>query len=319
MGVMYKSGKFYGGINTIDVCPVEHRTLLWTNPDPTVAFAAQTVELDLSEYDEIEVIFVHNVNSDGSNTRELYTRTEVGKNGEAGWVRNDTFLIQRRAYSTSTTGVTFENCVLGSNATVYNNHGLPYQIYGIKRQNTHLELEKIGIHVSSKEPTVNDGQEGDIWLRYGVYNINVTQPENGSITTSRTQGTDGQTVTIAATVNTGYQFYQWVAAAANLSDLTENPVTFTINGSDVDVSATIYAIRTITLTQTEGGTITASASTGIYGDKITLTATPNANYEFTNWTKSSGTISSSTSATATLTMADSDVEISATFTAVEAS
>jgi hypothetical protein len=88
--------------------------------------------LNLEGYDEIEIVFVHNINADGSNTRTLYTRTEVGKNGEADFVRTDTFLTQRREYNTTLTGISFGDCVLGSNATVYNNHTIPYKIYGIK-------------------------------------------------------------------------------------------------------------------------------------------------------------------------------------------
>ena len=35
--------------------PSEYRKLLWTNPSPTSSFAAQTVTLDLSSYDDVEI------------------------------------------------------------------------------------------------------------------------------------------------------------------------------------------------------------------------------------------------------------------------
>ena len=37
--------------------PSEYRTLLWTNPSPNANFAAQTVSLDLSDYDDVEIEF----------------------------------------------------------------------------------------------------------------------------------------------------------------------------------------------------------------------------------------------------------------------
>lgn len=36
--------------------PSEYRKLLWTNPSPTSAFSAQTITLDLSDFDAIEII-----------------------------------------------------------------------------------------------------------------------------------------------------------------------------------------------------------------------------------------------------------------------
>lgn len=162
MGVMYKSGKLYGGINTINVCPVEHRTLLWTNPDQTAVFAPQTIGLDLSDYDEVEIIFRHNSQA----FIQLNARAEIGRSGNVFVSRSDTFLTQERQFDVSATGVKFYDCKLGANAQVFNDHSIPYQIYGIKRQNTHMELEQLGIHVSTKEPTVNDGQDGDIWFVY---------------------------------------------------------------------------------------------------------------------------------------------------------
>lgn len=172
MGVMYKSGKLYGGVNTIDVCPVEHRTLLWTNPDPTVAFAAQTVELDLSEYDEIELEYVDFVQH--QNVMPLL-RVPIGDRGSmnmmignSGYSTGLMFTANRR-FLVSSTGVTFEGgngTPTGYNLTARTDTCIPRKIYGIKSQNTHMELERLGIHVSNKEPTVNDGQDGDIWFVY---------------------------------------------------------------------------------------------------------------------------------------------------------
>lgn len=172
MGVMYKSGKLYGGINTVEVCPVEHRTLLWTNPDPTVAFAAQTIELDLSGYDEIELEYIDFVQH--QNVMPLL-HIPIGDRGNMNiMIGNNSystglmFTAERRFLVTST-GVEFESgygTPTGYDLTARTDTCIPRKIYGIKRQNTHMELEQLGIHVSTKEPTVNDGQDGDIWFVY---------------------------------------------------------------------------------------------------------------------------------------------------------
>lgn len=178
MGYLYKSGNRYGGLTTLNVCPVEHRTLLWTNPDLTANFAAQTVELDLSDYDEVEIEFVLWTGDPrsccirrGSKGEECIASTIASNStkGNTGNTFASTIINQMRAFTANDTGVTFSQAVeatAGANFGVQNHSLLPYQIYGIKRQNTHMELEQLGIHVSTKEPTVNDGQDGDIWFVY---------------------------------------------------------------------------------------------------------------------------------------------------------
>lgn len=112
--------------------PSEYKKLLWENSSRTSAFASQTITLNLIDYDEIEVWFIHNTNADGSNLRNFITRTKVGENGALTIARNDSFLTQNREYNTTINGITFSDCVLGSSSTVYNNHSVPIRIYGIK-------------------------------------------------------------------------------------------------------------------------------------------------------------------------------------------
>lgn len=112
--------------------PSEFRKLLWENPSRTSSFAPQTISVNLDGYDEVEVWAIHNINADGSNISNIITRTKVGENATISLTRPDTFLTQDRAFTTSSSGVAFQNCVLGSSASVYNNHSVPVYIYGIK-------------------------------------------------------------------------------------------------------------------------------------------------------------------------------------------
>lgn len=49
---------------TVGSIPSEYKKLLWTNPSPTASFSAQTISLDLSNYDDIEVVAKHWTNND---------------------------------------------------------------------------------------------------------------------------------------------------------------------------------------------------------------------------------------------------------------
>lgn len=56
---------------------VERRTLLWTNPSPDSAFPAQNINVDLSDYDEVEVIARHWSNN-GTIASARCKTTELG-------------------------------------------------------------------------------------------------------------------------------------------------------------------------------------------------------------------------------------------------
>ena len=118
---------------------VEIKELIWTNPNPLATFAAQTISLDLSKYDLIEI---HAYCSVQSGRQKLVSQSiEIGMPGAfigvsvLGTATDTTTLIQR-IYNSSTTGVTFAGGVyraitastLSDAADVY----VPYTIYGIK-------------------------------------------------------------------------------------------------------------------------------------------------------------------------------------------
>lgn len=109
--------------------------LLWTNASPTSAFAAQTINLDLSEYDLIEIHF--NMDASASTTIGEVTdkRIPVGKKAFCFGI-NGTAICSRNVTVSANSIVIEEGKAYGTyaNATAYttNTHLIPTIIYGIK-------------------------------------------------------------------------------------------------------------------------------------------------------------------------------------------
>ncbi len=116
-----------------DVGAMSKWVLLWTNASPTSTFGAQTIPLDLSDYDAIVVTSKHWTDNDARRNEIAF----VGSSRMILTVQSPTNIkIQTlRLYSVSTTGVTFEggkgtNDSLG---TYDSNYAIiPLAIYGIK-------------------------------------------------------------------------------------------------------------------------------------------------------------------------------------------
>lgn len=154
--------------------PVGHKNLLWTNESPTTAFAAQTISLDLSGYDEVEIYTIQHI------SRSSYlippSRTEIGMSGDLFAITGATgdtsgyCAWTKRTYTTSTSGVTFTLDAVSLDGTAWlaggGAHLIPYKIYGIKYSSANMSLESLGIHISTVDPTSADGNDGDIWIKY---------------------------------------------------------------------------------------------------------------------------------------------------------
>lgn len=117
---------------------IESKELLWTNASPTSSFSAQTISLDLSRYDAVEIVCRYGATDDtrtrymcdvGSST-PMYWFYYAGTDGKYTGVRS------RNEVSVSTTGVTFDTCTgksgNSSTSTANNGYIIPIEIYGIK-------------------------------------------------------------------------------------------------------------------------------------------------------------------------------------------
>ena len=95
----------------------------------------------------------------------------------------------------------------------------------------------------------------------------------------------GDIVTLTATPDAGYCLDHWdvntVGGAKGNVPVVNNQ--FTMPDQDVTISATFRSGYTITVATVANGTITASTTSAMSGDAITLTATPNTGCEFSTW------------------------------------
>ena len=115
----------------------ETRTLLWTNASPTSDFAAQTISLDLSGYDAVEIVSRFTTSNIGQTVEkcEVGSRVFVEKFYNATSTSNHATIMHRQI-DVSSDGVTFADAktkVVDENTSTINNSVLiPYKIYGIK-------------------------------------------------------------------------------------------------------------------------------------------------------------------------------------------
>lgn len=104
----------------------EFKTLLWENPSPSSAFSAQTIPLDLSGYDAVEVVFA---SSSSASAAAQYAKYPIP--GEGFVLQNSAVTDRRtRGAKVTATGVAFGAGY--SDSAQYNNISIPLKIYGIK-------------------------------------------------------------------------------------------------------------------------------------------------------------------------------------------
>jgi uncharacterized repeat protein (TIGR02543 family) len=153
----------------------------------------------------------------------------------------------------------------------------------------------------------------------------VVNPQGaGSVTISPTSSDGkyaaGTQVTLVATANTGYTFSNWSGDVTG----TTNPTTITMNSNKVVVAnftqsggggssggTTTYYTLTVVVNPQGAGSVTLSPSGGSYiaGTVVTLTATANTGYTFSNWSGDA----TGTSNPTTITMT-SNKSVTANFT-----
>jgi len=124
----------------------------------------------------------------------------------------------------------------------------------------------------------------------------------------------GAPITAKVTVDTGTTFLDWTGGISS----TANPVTFTMSASTTSITCRLAQCFSLTVNPGTGGTVATPApassgtcSAGSYppGVAVTLTATPNSGYTFSQW---SGAATSS-AATLVFTTAAGARTLTATF------
>jgi len=146
------------------------------------------------------------------------------------------------------------------------------------------------------------------------YVLNVTVSGNGSVTKNPDQPlyNDGVTVGVTPVADPGWQFENWSG------DLSGSAVPENIVMSENRNVTAIFSQITYELTINNDGNGTtnpAGLQTVNHGENVSVTATPNASYTFSNWTLESGSanITDPNSATATITLTSGNASIQANF------
>ncbi|MBN2011035.1 InlB B-repeat-containing protein [candidate division KSB1 bacterium] len=125
-------------------------------------------------------------------------------------------------------------------------------------------------------------------------------PSAGGTTNGGGTFNSGSSITITATANAGYTFTKWTENGSALS--TDASYTFTITGNRTLVANFTAVQYTVTLsTNLSTGGITSGGGTFNSGDSVTVTATANSGYTFTNWSENGTIVSIDASYTFTIT------------------
>ena len=129
------------------------------------------------------------------------------------------------------------------------------------------------------------------------YTVSVSaNPANGGTVTGGGTYNEGQSCTVTATPNTNYTFTNWTENGTVVS--TNASYSFTVNANHTLVANFTYVPPTYTVSVSanpaNGGTVTGGG-TFTEGQSCTVTATPNTNYTFTNWTENGTVVSTNAS------------------------
>lgn len=158
---------------TVGSVPSEFKKLLWTNPNPSVAFGAQTVVsgIDVSAYDDIEVIIKANINV-GIGKSNIFKYAEAGTWAVSGPPSvNDTWVGVRRV-TINATSISFGNggyAYWSSTSANYahNDYAIPLAVYGIK-------YERVAPpQVDASDYVIEQGTDG-IWT-YRKWNSGIAE------------------------------------------------------------------------------------------------------------------------------------------------
>lgn len=141
--------------------------------------------------------------------------------------------------------------------------------------------------------------DGTSWADVSTYGLNYTwmirafveQEGGGGISASYTEG---QSCTVVATANSGYNFTNWTENGTPVS--TNASYTFTVNNNrtlvaNFTVQTQSYNIS-VSANPSNGGSVTGSG-TYTQGQSCTVSATANTGYTFTNWTENGTQVSTS--------------------------
>ena len=144
----------------------------------------------------------------------------------------------------------------------------------------------------------------EVTFKKATYTISAVIGEGGSATIKPTKAQYGDTITVTTTPSKGYELD---TIKVNGKAISGDTFTMPAQNTEVDISFKKSTYK-ITISPTTNGSASASQYTANYGDKITITATPDAGYTLDTIT-ANGTVLTSN----TFSMSAADVTVEVTF------
>ena len=150
------------------------------------------------------------------------------------------------------------------------------------------------------------------------YDLTISSIEGGEVTTPGEGAftyAEGSMVSLVATAASGYRFVNWAGDIDTIASSDSATTTITMDGPNSVTANFALLGYNLAVHSTGGGSvITPGEGTFAYdeGTVVNLVATPDAGYEFVNWTGDVGIIAGVNNATTTITM-NGDYDITANF------
>lgn len=162
------------GYEEADSMNINNGVVLWENPDATVEFIAQTINLSSSNYDYVEISFARRIIDDvGNKIRIEKAEKNTSGHTESEYLTTGSSVnIASRLFNISDNTISFENNLLqqtGSSRAINNNYNVPIKVIGYKNKIS-IALEQESVY-STEEVVIGK------WLGKPLYRriVNVGQ------------------------------------------------------------------------------------------------------------------------------------------------
>ncbi len=154
-----------------------------------------------------------------------------------------------------------------------------------------------------------------------AYTITIADTENGTVEADVAEAKEGDTVTVTATPDKGYELDTLtVTSESGTSVEVSDDNTFVMPGEGVKVAATFKkSVYNVTVATATNGTVSVDKTTASMGDTVTITATPAEDYELASLSVTAeGGADIEVSDDNTFVMPADNVKVSASFSAKDA-
>ena len=138
----------------------------------------------------------------------------------------------------------------------------------------------VGCSTEEQESNTSVQIEQSYSVETSQYSLSVTTSEGGTVSTDGGTYDEGTTISITATPDEGYKFTGWEGIDSEDANLT---ITLNEDQTLNAIFSPVVSLFTITITATEGGSVSTAGGTYEEGTVIEVIATPEQGYKFSGW------------------------------------